>query len=141
MRGTETILLVEDEEQVRNLARMFLEECGYTVLVACNGPDAIQLARQYDGKIQLLITDVIMPEMKGSVLAPLLLAHRPGIRVLYMSGYADTEFIRKELMPEGAHFLQKPFSLESLSRKVREVLDSPASGLDRTESALEAQGK
>ncbi|HCE42335.1 MAG TPA: hybrid sensor histidine kinase/response regulator [Lentisphaeria bacterium] len=124
--GTETILLVEDEEQVRNLTRMVLEKCGYTVLVACNGPDAIKLARQNDKRIKLLLTDIIMPEMSGRSLAPQLLAMDPGIKVLYMSGYTDSEIIQKELMTTGTSFLQKPFSHEFLARKVREVLDAPA---------------
>ena len=123
-RGTETILLVEDEDQVRSLARMALEECGYTMLVAGNGPDAIQLAGQNEGKIQMLLTDVIMPEMSGRVLAPLLMSLNPGIKVLYMSGYTDTTIIRKDLLVAGSAFLQKPFSLDVLARKVREVLDA-----------------
>lgn len=125
-RGAETVLLVEDEEQVRNLARMILEECGYTVLVACNGPDALQLARQNEGKIQLLMTDVVMPEMSGHMLAPLLMTMNPGMKVLYISGYADTDIARKNQVTSTSAFLQKPFSLEAMAHKVREVLDAPA---------------
>jgi len=125
-RGTETILLVEDEDQVRNLARMVLEECGYTVLAANNGPDAVQLAGRNEGRIQLLLTDVIMPEMGGRVLAPLLATLNPGIKVVYMSGYTDTQIIRQDLLAAGSHFLQKPFSPEVLARTVRQVLDAPA---------------
>lgn len=125
-RGAETVLLVEDEEQVRNLARMILEECGYTVLVACNGPDALQLARQNEGKIQLLMTDVVMPEMSGHMLAPLLVTMNPGMKVLYISGYTDTDIARQNQVMSTSAFLQKPFSLEAMAHKVREVLDAPA---------------
>jgi CheY-like chemotaxis protein len=122
--GTETILLVEDAEQVRNLARVFLEECGYTVWAAGSGPEAIQFARQHEGKIHLLLTDVIMPEMSGPMLAPLLETLNPGAKVLYMSGYTDATSLRQDLMAAGSAFLQKPFSPDVLARKVREVLDA-----------------
>lgn len=125
-RGNETILLVEDEEQVRNLARMVLDECGYTVLVAGNGPDALRIARQNEGKIHLLMTDVVMPEMSGHMLAPLMVTMNPSIRVLYISGHTDTELARQNMVNSVSAFLQKPFSNEALARKVREVLDASA---------------
>jgi len=126
-RGTETILLVEDDEQVRNLTRILLEEYGYTVLVACNGSEAIKLAQQGEGKIKLLLADVVMPEMSGGMLAPLLVSMSPGIKVIYMSGYTDSSILRKELVLPGMAFLQKPFLRDALVRKVREMLDKPAS--------------
>ncbi len=125
--GTETVMLVEDEDQVRNLARIVLEECGYNLLVAGSGPDALGIAQQHKGRIQLLLTDIVMPQMSGNVLAPMLMALNPGIKVLYMSGYTDSPDVQKELVSTRTSFLQKPFTRLALARKVREVLDSPQS--------------
>ncbi|MDB4913531.1 MAG: multi-sensor hybrid histidine kinase, partial [Gemmatimonadetes bacterium] len=121
-RGTETILLVEDDEGVRLLARLTLERAGYHVLQAGDPRMARELAREYAGEINLLLSDVIMPESDGAPLVDELVKERPLLRVLYMSGYAD-EAIRHVLLIEGTPFLQKPFTGEVLARKVRSVLD------------------
>jgi CheY-like chemotaxis protein len=121
--GTETILLVEDEEIVRELARQVLEQKGYKVLTARHGAEALIVAEQYDGPIHLLLTDVVMPEMNGKDLAERLLAIRSDLRVIYMSGYADAAIFQNGSVPETANYLQKPFTPASLLRKVREVLD------------------
>jgi two-component system cell cycle sensor histidine kinase/response regulator CckA len=120
--GCETILLVEDEESVRQLVRETLESRGYHVLEAANGQDALSLAARHSGTIQLIITDVVMPGLSGHELVEQLLPVRPAIKVLYLSGYAE-DAITAPLAPKA--FLQKPFTLQSLSRKVREVLGPP----------------
>jgi CheY-like chemotaxis protein len=120
-RGDETILLVEDEEAVRVFASKALERQGYTVLEARHGRDALLRLADYAGPIQLLITDIVMPEMGGGELARRLTAERTDLRVLYMSGYADGETARRGL-GVGAAYLQKPFTSEALAKKVREVL-------------------
>ena len=122
-KGSETILLVEDETEVRELAREALRRGGYAVLEASDGANALRVAESFTGLIHLLLTDVVMPKLGGPDLAARLLEMRPGLRVLYMSGYS--EFISAghgEIGPL-TYFLQKPFSLESLGRKVRDVLD------------------
>jgi two-component system, cell cycle sensor histidine kinase and response regulator CckA len=124
--GSETILLVEDEESVRQLVRETLEARGYRVLEAGNGNAALALAAHHPDPIHLLITDVVMPGLSGHELVAQLLPARPGIKVLYLSGYAQDAF-SSPLAAEGQKaFLQKPFTLQSLSRKVREVLGPPA---------------
>jgi len=125
LRGTETILLVEDEESVRALAREALEEAGFQVLEARHGADALAVSHQYQGPIHLLVTDVVMPEMSGRVLADRLAPRRPALKVLYMSGYTDNAIVHQGIMDQGTSFLPKPFSPDALVRKVREVLDAP----------------
>jgi len=121
--GHETVLLVEDEPAVRELVRKVLQRQGYTVLVAADGAEAIRLAETRREPIQLLLTDVIMPEMSGRELAERLIAARPGLRVLFISGY--TEDIMASGLPDArVDLLEKPFSPTVLARKVREVLDS-----------------
>lgn len=121
--GTEVILLVEDEEAVREMVHRLLAAAGYTVLVARHGQDAVLVADQYAGPIDLLLTDVIMPELHGPQLAKALRATRPTLRVVYMSGYTRNEIDRRGLVEIGAAFLPKPFSVAHLSRTIREVLD------------------
>jgi PAS domain S-box-containing protein len=123
--GSETMLLVEDEEGVRSLARLALQRRGYKVLEAPSGAEALKISERYDGDIQLLATDVVMPQMSGRELADRLLSLRPGIRVLYMSGYTDDAIVRHGLLDARVPFLHKPFTLDALARKVREVLDCP----------------
>ncbi len=123
-RGDETILVVEDDEAVRKLAAQILMERGYTVLEAPQGLDAFLISAEYDGPIHLLLTDVVMPKMSGRELAETLISLRPGIKVLYMSGYTDNAIVRHGVLIEGTNYIQKPFALESLARKVREVLDN-----------------
>jgi signal transduction histidine kinase/CheY-like chemotaxis protein len=119
--GGETILLAEDEGQVRSLARMILARRGYRVLEASSPDEALQLAREH-GEIDLLLTDIVMPGMSGPDLAREITARQPGIRVLYMSGYADDNVMRHDILNAQAAFLQKPFTASSLHRKVREAL-------------------
>ena len=123
--GSETILLVEDEEQVRALARASLVEAGYTVLEACNGAEALALSARHTGPLHLLLTDVVMPGMSGSELARALQAQRPGLRVLYMSGYPDEQLGRHGVAEPHA-LLPKPITPERLRAQVRRVLDSYA---------------
>jgi PAS domain S-box-containing protein len=121
--GSETILLVEDEEMVRSLILTVLEEEGYTLLEARRGEEALILARTHPGAIDLLITDVVMPEMSGRVLAGQLTALRPGLKVLYISGYTDDAVVRHGLLTAEVEFLSKPFSPTVLAGKVRAMLD------------------
>jgi len=124
--GKETILLVEDDPLVRDLALEILKARGYCVLVADRPDAAIQLCRQHTGKIHLVLTDVVMPGMNGSQMVVEIAAMRPGISVLFMSGYTDTAIIRDANFGETTAFLQKPFSPTVLGRKVREMLDQLA---------------
>jgi signal transduction histidine kinase/ActR/RegA family two-component response regulator len=122
-RGSETLLLVEDEEGVRDLIREWLAGHGYEVLTAGNGVEALEVIAGFDGQIDLLLADVVMPQMGGPALAKRLTTLRPETRVIYLSGYADEALGDRQVLENGAAFLQKPFALESLVRKVREVLD------------------
>jgi signal transduction histidine kinase len=122
--GSETILLVEDEDSVRDLAQRILESRGYKVLAAQHGGDAIQMASAAGQQIDLVVTDVVMPGMNGRQLVEALRAHTPGVRVLYMSGYTDDDFVRRGLLASNVAFLQKPFTGKSLGRRVRSVLDA-----------------
>jgi len=123
-RGAETILLVEDEEIVRKMTRNILEECGYEVLTASNGVEALKVCASHGGAIDLLLTDVVMPHMGGRRLAEHMKVSHPRTRVLYMSGYTDDAILRHGVLEETAAFMEKPFSPETLARKVREVLDA-----------------
>ena len=123
-RGSETVLLADDEAPILKVAKRILESAGYTVLTAGDGAEALKVAAAHRGAIDLLVTDMVMPHMGGRQLADALLAERAGLRVLYLSGYTDTAAARQGLMEPGAEFLQKPFSTDSLIRRVREVLDS-----------------
>jgi len=122
LRGSETVLLVEDDQSVRTLARSILESYGYTVLEAASGKEGLEVARQYTRPIDLVLTDVVMPEMSGSDMASRLETLRPGVRVLYMSGYTDDAVFRHGLLERGRVFLQKPFTPGALAHKVREAL-------------------
>src|SRR2546425_2677178 len=122
--GRETLLVAEDEQLVRLLARKILEHAGYAVLVASGGPDALRLAGQHRGPIDLLLTDVVMPEMSGRELMHRLAGHRPEMRVLYMSGYADEAVERHGVLDPGTAVIQKPFTPHGLARHGREVLDA-----------------
>jgi CheY-like chemotaxis protein len=125
-RGSETILLVEDEDSVRGLACRILLGEGYLVLEASNGEEALRISADYPDPIHLLLTDVVMPGgMSGRQLAANLSALRPQMKVLYMSGYTDDAIVHHGVLDEGIAFLQKPFTLIMLTHKVREVLDAP----------------
>src|SRR5437660_928497 len=122
-RGSETVLLAEDEPAVRAIAQQVLERQGYTVLAAPSGADALALAAQHGATIDLLLTDVVMPRISRRDLADRLTAQRPGIRVLYISGYTDNAIVRHGMLEPGLAYLQKPFRPDALVRKVRDVLD------------------
>jgi two-component system cell cycle sensor histidine kinase/response regulator CckA len=121
--GRETVLLAEDDPLVRLLARKVLEKAGYTVLVAASGADALTLAEGHAGAIDLLVTDVVMPEMSGRDLMRRLTQRHDGIKVLYVTGYADEAVAHHGVLDPGTAFLPKPFTPDRLTRKVREVLD------------------
>jgi two-component system cell cycle sensor histidine kinase/response regulator CckA len=121
--GTETLLLVEDEAAVRASVRRLLEWHGYTVLEARNGADALRVFEAYEGDIDLVLTDVVMPEMGGHELVERLRAQRPELRVVFMSGYAERAFTSNGSIPPGTGYLEKPFTVETLTRRLREVLD------------------
>jgi PAS domain S-box-containing protein len=123
--GAETVLVVEDQAEVRRLTHRVLAARGYRVLVAADGPEALRVAEQHPDPIHLLVTDVIMPGMSGREVALLLSPQRPAMKVLYLSGYADESIVHHGVLEPGIAFLQKPFTVEALARKVREVLDAP----------------
>jgi len=125
LRGSETILVAEDEDGVRSLTREVLEKYGYTVLEAANGEEALKVAEQHEGRLDLLLSDVVMPRMGGPELAQALLAKRPSVKVLYMSGYTDHPMVRRGVVNAGVAFLQKPFTPTVLVSRVREVLEAP----------------
>jgi PAS domain S-box-containing protein len=123
-QGTETILLVEDEEMIRKAAREILEVNGYRVLEASGGDEALMICREHKARIQLLMTDVVMPQMNGRELAERLASLRPELKVLYMSGYTDDAIVHHGVLDEGIAFLEKPFTAKALTHKVRELLDA-----------------
>jgi PAS domain S-box-containing protein len=124
--GSETILVVEDEQQLRTLARLVLETSGYTVLGAEDGQRALSIAAEYPGQIDLLLTDVVMPGLSGRQIAERLSARQPGLKVLYTSGYTDDVVVRQGIVYSGVEFLQKPFTPTALVQRVRQVLDRQA---------------
>ena len=126
-RGTETILLVEDEDIVRGLTRKILMQAGYNVLDAKGGEEAISLCRAHAGPIDLLLTDVVMPEISGKEIADRLLELRPLTRVLFMSGYTDEAIVQHGVLDANVKFIQKPFTWVGLTRKVRNVLNRKVS--------------
>jgi CheY-like chemotaxis protein len=130
--GSETILVVEDEEMVRGLASRSLREHGYTVLEARHGTDALRQLETRPSGIDLVITDVVMPEMGGRELGRRLKSLRPSMPVLFMSGYTGADVIQRGLMDPDAPFQQKPFAPDGLARKVREMLDQARARLQGT---------
>jgi PAS domain S-box-containing protein len=125
--GTETILFVEDEQSVRELVREYLSGCGYSVLEASDGVQALEIAAMHPGVIQLLITDVVMPRLSGRELATQVASSRRDLKVLYISGYTDDSVFRHGVLEGGMEFLQKPFNLKALAQKIREILDGRSS--------------
>ena len=126
LSGEETILLVEDEDVIRELVREILEAYGYSVLEATQGEEAIAICRGHDGPIDLLLTDTVMPRMGGRELAERIRNERPQTRILFMSGYTQVSFDGQGGLPAGVAFIQKPFSPSALAARARDVLDEPA---------------
>ncbi len=124
VQGKETVLLAEDEQPVLRLVRTVLEACGYTVLEAARVEEALEISKRHEGPIHLLLTDVVMPQMSGRQLAERLATTHPETKVLYISGYADNAIVHHGVLDAGTAFLQKPFTPDTLARKVREVLDN-----------------
>lgn len=125
--GTETILLVEDDDMVRGIARVILTSAGYTVLEAADGESALGLCRQHEAMIHLLLTDVVMPRISGRALADQVKEMRPDIGILFMSGYTHEAIIHHGVLNEGINFMEKPFTPETLTQKIRAALNSSAS--------------
>jgi hypothetical protein len=115
--------VVEDEDSVRDLVRQILEEHGHAVLTARHGRDALLTAEHYERPIDLLVTDVVMPEMGGGELVERMVARRPNLKVLYISGYTNDEVVRRGVQSAPASFLRKPFTSDDFMRRVREVLE------------------
>jgi PAS domain S-box-containing protein len=122
-RGSETILFVEDEESVRELVRDYLATTGYRVLEAVDGVQALEIAADHKGTIEILVTDVVMPRLGGRELASRIAAQRPNVKVLFISGYTDDSIFRHGVLEGGVAYLQKPFNLKAIAQKIREVLD------------------
>jgi CheY-like chemotaxis protein len=143
-RGTETVLVVEDEESLLKVAARTLGAAGYSVLTAANGGEALLICSQHTGDIHLLLTDVVMPRMSGRMLAEELVKIRPTLKVLYMSGYTDDAIVHHGVLAAGTPFLGKPFSAADLTTKVREVLDeglAPPDPADGRAVAVEGDGE
>jgi len=123
LSGSETVLIVEDDDSLRKLTRTVLKQRGYKILEAENGEDALRISKEHEGTIDLMITDVVMPKMGGKETAERLKTLHPQMKVIYMSGYTDNAIVHHGVLAAGLNFLEKPFSLEGLARKAREVLD------------------
>jgi CheY-like chemotaxis protein len=130
-RGAETILLAEDEDLVRGMTRDMLEMCGYTVIEAVDGVDALGVCERHDGPVHLLITDVVMPRMGGRELADRVSSVRPETRVLFISGYTENTIVHRGVLDAGVTLLQKPFTPEALAQRVRILLDAPLKVQDK----------
>jgi two-component system cell cycle sensor histidine kinase/response regulator CckA len=120
--GDETILLVEDDDSVREMIKTFLEPAGYNILQAQNGFDALETSKTYEGEIHLLLTDVIMPKMNGQEVADELKKTRPEMQIIFMSGYTDDVIAHHGVLEAGVNFIQKPVTLSRLAKKLRKVL-------------------
>ena len=131
LRGSETVLLAEDEQMLRDLAKQVLEMYGYRVLEAGSGDEALSICEKYEGSIQLLITDVVMPRMSGRDLADKAGKLRPEMKIIYMSGYTNSAIVHQGVVESGAAFIQKPFAPQELASVVRSVLMEPSNRLDR----------
>jgi PAS domain S-box-containing protein len=134
--GTETILVVEDEDAIRKIASRALESSGYSVLAAAAGDEALQMAKDFKGSIDLLLTDVVMPRMRGEALAQSILKWRPMVKILYMSGYTDSTFFRQGMVDENINFIGKPFTGTDLVNMVRTVLDNDLQHLPEEGSSI-----
>ena len=127
MAANETLLVVENEIAIKALVQMALERQGYVVLTAESGSEALRLAAAHAGPIDLLITDVVMDDLRGPDLARRLVAERPGLTTLFMSGYMDDTLGEQGVLPSSVNFIQKPFSPRTIAQKVREILDGTSS--------------
>ena len=127
-RGTETILIVDDEEPLRAVIADLLAQLGYHILSAANGDDALAVAADYQGRIDLLLSDVVMEGLPGPELAERLLLSRPELKVIFMSGFADGSLAPDGILEPGRVLVQKPFTIRMLSARLREVLDDPSAG-------------
>lgn len=127
-RASETVLLVEDEEAVRVTVRRILQKFGYTVIAAHHGAEALEVAERHEGRIDLLLTDMVMPVMNGRALLERFEARWPQTRILCMSGYTEDTLLRDEVRETRRAFIPKPFTVDELLAKVRDVLDAPAGG-------------
>jgi CheY-like chemotaxis protein len=125
-RPEEVVLVAEDEPMVRSIVARTLRGCGYAVLEAANGEEALQLLEQENGRLSLIVADVVMPDMGGRELAARAAQQWPGIPVLFTSGYTGLDVVRRGLLEEGSEFLQKPLEPEALARKVRSLVDARA---------------
>jgi CheY-like chemotaxis protein len=138
-RGTETILLVEDDAALRGMAATLLRRLGYTVLAAANGVEALRLGEQRDiGQVDLLFTNVVMPHMSGKNLADRVAELFPRARILFASGYTGNANVHQDVLNQGVAHLQKPFTPSALARKVREVLDQP--GVPKPDTSRKTPG-
>jgi CheY-like chemotaxis protein len=124
MTGTETLLVVEDDDALREIATSVLRSAGYTVLAAASGAAALEIAAQHQGSLQLVLTDMVMPGMGGRELATRLTEIRPDIRIVYTSGYTDDAILRRHALEASDHFLSKPYTVVELTRRIRKVLDA-----------------
>lgn len=122
--GTETILLVDNEEVVRTFVKTILKDSGYNVLEAATGFDALEIERTYSDSIHMVLTDLIMPKMSGTELKQRIVAMRPDIRCLFMSGYTDDSISQRGVLKSETAFIEKPFSPDALAKKIREVFKS-----------------
>src|SRR5213594_80860 len=138
-RGSETILLAEDQKELRELIRQMLEMNGYTVIAASDGLEAIEICKRHEAPIHLMLSDVVMPQMGGRELAQRLATVRPDMKVLYMSGYTSNAIVHHGILDPGTLFIQKPFTPDSLARKVREVLDAHGQAQVEAGPALRTQ--
>jgi CheY-like chemotaxis protein len=125
-RGTETILVVDDEESLRTVLVDLLGQLGYHILSAANGLEALNVSQEYPGRIDLLLTDVVMDGLPGPELAEKLIANRPEIKVVFISGFADGSLAPDGVLKPGTVLVQKPFTIRVLSAKLREVLEKPS---------------
>jgi CheY-like chemotaxis protein len=133
-RGTETILIVEDEPQIRKLAFDCLAYCGYDVLSSTNGVEALELIQRLERPIDLVLTDVVMPKLSGRELSERIAAMQPSTKVMFMSGYTNDSVVNHGILDGASWFIQKPFTLESLVRRVRQVLDSDGNPANLTKN-------
>jgi CheY-like chemotaxis protein len=124
LKGSETILLVEDDEQVRDITLSILKRQGYKVLETADPTEALAALDENGGPVDLLLTDVVMPEMNGKQIFKMVKEKCPGIKVLYMSGYTNNVIAHRGILDEGVHFIQKPFTVQALAVKLRELLDN-----------------